>query len=247
MNIEKKVVCIIQARTGSTRLPNKIFLDLAGKPVLERVIDRVRAAETVNQVVIACPDSEQNNIIEEFVDGLEGIGLFRGSEDDVLGRYYQAAKKYSADVVIRITSDCPLMDPEVIDKVVKVFLDNQSDYVANILGERTYPRGLDIEVFSFATLEKMAQIATEAEDREHVTLYLRKHPEEFSTANVTHHTDYSAYRLTLDEKDDYTLISKIYERMPANDYSFEHVVALLEREPELAEINKTVIQKYGAY
>lgn len=244
--MDKNIVCIIQARTTSTRLPNKIFLDLEGEAVLARVIQRLRKSKLINKIVIASPDSASNDAIEEFVvKNFSDVGSCRGSEDDVLDRYYTAAKKFNADIVIRITSDCPLIDAQVIDKVIEKFLDDKVDYAANVLGERTYPRGMDTEVFSFATLEKMWKQAEDKSEREHVTLYLHRHKEEFSTANVKNEEDFSGYRLTLDEEDDYKLIKEVYQELfPTNhDFGLKDIINLLKRRPELAAINEHVEQK----
>jgi spore coat polysaccharide biosynthesis protein SpsF len=248
--MDKNIVCIIQARTGSTRLPNKIFLDLEGKSVLARVIERVKNSKLINKVVVASPDSSENDAIEEFIKkDFPEVGVYRGSENDVLDRYYQAAKRFNANIIIRITSDCPLIDARVLDKVIQAFIDKKVDYTANVLGKRTYPRGLDIEVFSFDALEKMWKEAKESDDREHVTLYLRKHPEIFSTYNIINDQDYSQYRLTLDEEDDYKLIKLIYKKLlPKNEnFGLGEIVKLLEKEPDLAEINKEVEQKHAKY
>jgi len=244
--MNKNIVCIIQARTTSTRLPNKIFLDLEGEAVLARVIQRLKKSKLINKIVIASPNSSSNDAIEEFVlKNFPEVGSFRGSEDDVLDRYYGAAKKFKADIVIRITSDCPLIDAEVVDKVIEKLLESKADYAANVLGERTYPRGMDTEVFSFATLEKMWRQAEDKSEREHVTLYLHRHKEEFSTANVKNDEDYSNYRLTLDEEDDYKLIKEIYRELFSanNDFGLDDIINLLKRKPELTAINEHVEQK----
>lgn len=248
--MSKNIVCIIQARTGSTRLPNKIFLDLEGRPVLARDIGRVKNSKLINKIVIASPDSAENDVIENFVKkNFPEVGIYRGSENDVLDRYYRAAKQYNADVIIRITSDCPLMDAEVVDKVIQAFLEKNVDYASNVLGERTYPRGLDVEVFSMAALERIWQEAKDKDDREHVTLYLRKHPEIFTACNVINNQNYSNYRLTLDEDADYKLIKLIYQKlMPENkNFGLNEIIGLLEQEPNLAKINQHVEQKHAKY
>lgn len=248
MNAHKRIVCIIQARTGSTRLPNKIFLDLLGIPVLGQVIERIQASFLIDDIVIASPNTVENDCIEEFVLAhYPTVGVYRGSEHDVLDRYYQAAKHYGADIVIRITSDCPLIDPQVVDRVIQSFLDQEVDYAANILGTRTFPRGLDTEVFSFETLEHLWQEAIKEDEREHVTLYLRKHPEIYSTYNVVYKKDYSAYRITLDTQEDYELIHRIYRRLYPDNLGMEAVVHLLSTSQELIDINKHIQQKYGQY
>lgn len=244
--MDKNIVCIIQARTGSTRLPNKIFLDLAGKPVLAHDIERVKNSKLINKIVIASPDSAENDIIENYVkDNYPEVGIYRGSENDVLDRYYQAAVKFSADVIVRITSDCPLINGQEIDKVIKAIVEKNVDYAANVLGKRTYPRGMDTEVFTFLTLEKIWNKAVEEPDREHVTLYLHKHPDEFSTFNIEDENDNSGLRLTLDEQDDYELIKTVYEKLsPAKlDFDLNDILKLFKEYPDLAKINQNVEQK----
>jgi len=246
----KNIVCIIQARVGSTRLPNKIFLEIEGKAVLGWDIERIEQSNLINKIVVASPDSPENDIIKNYVEkNYPQVGIYRGSENDVLDRYHAAAKKYKADVVIRITSDCPLIDAGVVDKVIQVFFDSNVDYASNVLGERNFPRGFDTEVFSFANLEKIWKEAKEKEDREHVTLYLRKHPELFTTSGVSNDKDYSFYRLTLDEQDDYELIKIIYQKLlPQNNFfSLKEIIKLLEDNPELKKINEHVEQKYAKY
>ena len=244
------IVCIIQARVGSSRLPNKIFLDLEGKPVLARVIERLQNSKFINKIVVASPDKEGDDKIEDFInDNYKDVGVYRGSENDVLDRYYQAAEKFKADVVVRITSDCPLIDPEVVDKVIENFLEKKIGYVSNVLGERTYPRGLDVEVFPFTALKRIWLEAKEADDREHVTLYLRKHPELFRAANVKNEEDYSRFRLTLDEEKDYELIKLVYNKLfPKNiNFGLREVMELFKKEPNLEKINLEIEQKNVKY
>jgi len=244
------IVCIIQARTGSTRLPNKIFLDLQGNSVLSHVIQRVSKSSLLNKIIIASPDSSSNDCIENFVNNnFPDVGIFRGSENDVLDRYYKAAVKYNADVVVRITSDCPLMDSQVIDSIIQRYLSRDYDYVSNVLGKRTFPRGMDVEVFSMSILKKMWQEAKESDDREHVTLYVRKNPEYFKTCNVEKENDTSDLRITLDQDEDYILIKKIYKELyPKNkNFGLKEIEEFFITNPGLKDINQNVIQKNGKY
>lgn len=247
----KKIVCIIQARMGSSRLPGKVLLDLEGKPVLLRVIDRVLESKNINQVVVATTTNlNDQKIVDLLKDYHSKVFVFRGSEEDVLDRYYQAAKGQKADVVVRITSDCPLMDSEVLDKVINVFLKEKDiDYASNVFAKRTFPRGLDVEVFSFEVLEKTWQEAENKDDREHVTLYIRKNPDLFKCMNVAHDTDYSHYRWTLDEKEDYELIKIIYQELyPKNpDFRMADIIELFDKKPELVKINQHVEQKLSKF
>ena len=243
----KKIVCIIQARIGSTRLPGKILLNLEGKPVLLRVVDRVLESQKVDKVVVATTTKEDDQKIVDLIkDYHPKVASFRGSEEDVLDRYYQAAKKYDADIIIRVTSDCPLIDSEVIDKAVEAFLEEKDvDYSANILGERTYPRGLDVEVFSFSVLKKMWKGVKEKDDREHVTLYLRKNPRLFKCKNIVNDMDYSFHRWTIDEEKDYKLIKIIYQELYLKNPNFKmkEIIELFNRRSELVKINQGVEQK----
>ena len=147
------IVAIVQARMGSTRLPNKVLVDIAGKTMLERTVERIQRSTRVTKVIVATTDTESDNVIAQECERL-GVRCFRGSEEDVLDRYYQAAKEVNADIVIRITADCPLIDPEIIDHIITRFIDEQPNYASNVL-TRTYPRGLDTEVFSMSTLKRV--------------------------------------------------------------------------------------------
>jgi len=249
LGMKKNIVCIVQARVGSTRLPNKIFLELKGKAILGQDIERLKHSKLITKIVVACPDTKENDVIEKYVkENYPEVGVWRGSENDVLDRYYGAAKNFGAEVVIRITSDCPLIVPEVVDKVIQAFLDRGDDYVSNVLGKRMYPRGFDTEVFSFAALERMWNEGKEQDDREHVTIYLRKNPEKFSASNVEGENDYSQYRLTLDVQKDYELIKAVYEALDEKEVlKLDSIIKFLEKNPELAKINQEVEQKHGKF
>lgn len=248
---KRKVVTVIQARMGSSRLPGKVLLDIEGKPMLLRDLERNLQAKTVDEVVVATTMKPSDDQIIVAVEGYDPrVSTYRGSEDDVLDRYYQAAKQSKADIVVRITSDCPLVDPEIIDQVIQLLLDDPSlDYAANVLGELTYPRGLDVQACTFAAMEKMWNVTTEAEDREHVTLYIRKHPEQFKTAKIQSGVDLSKHRWTVDEADDYKLVKEIYKRLyPTNpNFRMRDILAVFEKEPELFDINHHVEQKLSQY
>ena len=168
---------------------------------------------------------------------------FRGSEQDVLDRYYQAAHANAAEAVVRVTSDCPLIDPELVDETVEVFRDEHADYASNVF-PRTYPRGLDTEVFTFDALDRAWREAREPHQREHVTPYLYEHPQIFKLASLSGAADYSRYRWTLDTREDLELLRAIYSRFDGgDDFSWQEVLRLMEREPELAELNSQVLQK----
>jgi spore coat polysaccharide biosynthesis protein SpsF len=236
-----KIVAIIQARTGSTRLPNKVFADIQGHPMLWYVIQRARAANTLSEVVVATTTEPVDEAIVNFCKGL-GVSCFRGSENDVLDRYYKAAQQYGAEIVVRITSDCPLIDPEIIDKTVQAFLAEQPDYASNTV-VRTYPRGLDTEVMSFGTLQRAWHEANQPYQRAHVTAYVYENPDQFKILHVTGDKDYSALRWTVDTPEDLEFVRAIYSRSEGDGSRLRDVLKLIEREPHLSEINQAIAQK----
>ncbi|MBI2287838.1 MAG: glycosyltransferase family protein [Chloroflexi bacterium] len=203
---------------GSTRLPGKVLEDLAGQPMLARVVSRTRQAKTLDSVTIATTTLPADDAIVKLCKKM-GWPCFRGSQDDVLDRYYRAALAFKADTVIRITSDCPLTDPGVIDLTVNAFLGQYPavDYVSNSQ-TRTFPRGLDVEVFSFSALEKAWREDYNPAWREHVTIYLYRHPEKFKLLNVANDIDYSAMRWTVDTPEDLALVRQIYNHFQNNSF-----------------------------
>jgi spore coat polysaccharide biosynthesis protein SpsF len=240
--VPMKIVAIIQARMGSTRLPGKVLMDLGRETVLARVLGRLRRAIMIDEIVVATTDSAADDAIIRECQRLE-VSCFRGSEHDVLDRYYQAARMFAAEIVVRITSDCPVIDPDLVDETVRAFQLRCGDYCSNSF-PRTYPRGLDTEVFTMNALERAWCHAYAPYEREHVTPYLYQHPELFRV--VSHHgqTEYSKYRWTLDTEEDLELLRAIYARFgDKDDFSWREVIQLMEREPELAELNSHVIQK----
>lgn len=238
-----KVVAIIQARMGATRFPGKVMEDLAGDPMLARVVNRTRRAQTLNSIMVATTTQPADDVIVNLCE-TQGWPFFRGSEEDVLDRYYQAALAFQADVIVRITSDCPLIEPEIIDQVVNKFLDYYPDvdYVSNSL-QRTFPQGLDVEVISFDALRKAWQEDHNPKWREHVTPYIRRHPEKFRIRNLANDTDYSNMRWTVDTIEDFTFVRKIYEHFRGDTFNWEEVLQLLEDHPEWLEINRHIQQK----
>lgn len=237
-----KIVTIIQARMGSTRLPGKVMKELGGRTVLARVVDRVRCASLTGEVVVATTAQSADDVIVEECRRIS-VEVFRGGENDVLDRYYRAGQAAGADAVVRITSDCPLIDPEITDDTVQAFLEQQPGYASNAL-ERTYPRGLDTEIMTWHALERSWREAKVPHQRAHVTPYIYENPELFSVLAVKREIDYSHHRWTLDTEEDLAFIRAVYERMDnAGRFSWREVLALLEREPELVELNRGVTQK----
>lgn len=236
------LVAIIQARMGSTRLPGKVLMDIGGASMLARVVNRTRRAQLVNQVIVATTTSPIDNLIAQECYKL-GVGVFRGNEDDVLDRYYQAALKFNADAIVRITSDCPLIDSHLIDVVVNQIFLNQWDYASNVQ-TRWFPRGLDTEVVTFAALEHAWREATEPYQRAHVTPYIYQHPELFRLGAVCADKDYSAQRWTVDTIQDLELVRAIYERFEnQGTFGWREALAVVEREPRLMELNRAIQQK----
>lgn len=237
-----KVVTIIQARMGSTRLPGKVLKDLGGQTVLSRVVHRVQRARLTGEIVVATSTKPADDVIVEECQRI-AVKFFRGEEDDVLDRYYRCALWAGAGAVVRITSDCPLIDPDVTDETIHAFLTHHPDYASNAL-ERTYPRGLDTEIMTMKALATARRDADEPYQRAHVTPFIYEHPRWFTLLAVEGFRDYSHYRWTLDTSEDLALIRALYERMNnQDDFSWLDLVKLLEREPDLAEINRGVMQK----
>jgi len=240
-----RIGAIIQARMGSTRLPEKVMKNLQGKTVLEHVIERVKQSKLIDEIIVATTTHERDAVIESEAFRC-GVKAFRGSEDDVLSRYYYAAKENDLDVVVRITSDCPLIDPKVLDEIIDFYLKNNYDIVSNggsDLSNRTYPRGLDTEVFSKKILETTFYKARKNYQREHVTPYIYER-----SKNIYYYkneTDYSKYRWTLDTNEDFRLISKVYEHLYSGTHNFylDDIIKLFNQIPELNSINVHIEQK----
>jgi spore coat polysaccharide biosynthesis protein SpsF len=242
--VEPKIIAIIQARTGSTRLPGKVMMDISGKPMLSRVVERTKRAQSLEDVVVATTIETSDEPIVKLCEANEWP-YFRGSEDDVLDRYYRAARVHRGDVVVRITSDCPLIDPTLIDEVVQVFLDRQQDldYVSNNLQLRSFPRGLDIEVIRFSCLKKAWEEDRNPAWREHVTQYVRHHPELFRLHRVVNDQDYSSMRWTVDTPEDLEFVRTIYAHFGHDLFSWHDILMALEQHPEWLAINRYVRQK----
>jgi spore coat polysaccharide biosynthesis protein SpsF len=240
-----KTVAIIEARMTSTRLPGKILLPILGKPMLELLIERLKRSKYLDNIVVATTHNPSDDPVEQLTDRI-GVGCFRGSEDDVLDRVLRAAHAHEADIIVEITGDCPLIDPEILDTVIRTYMIKKVDYVSNIL-KRTYPRGVETQVFSTAVLEKVASLTQDPVDHEHVSLYIYEHPEIFSLFNVesTISEKDSAIRLTVDTHEDFQLIQAIYELLyPRNpEFTLDDVVNLLEKRKDLRELNQNIHQK----
>lgn len=248
---DKNVVAIIQARMGSTRLPGKVLLHIKDKPILWHIVNRLRFSKHINNVVISTSVSKADDEIELFAKK-NNIDYFRGSEDDVLDRMYKTALNFSADIIIRITGDCPCVDPFLIDNLIKMFETQKYDYVAIATGagainmkENKYPDGLDAECFSFETLKKTWENAKNPVDREHVTPYMWKEKGRFRNGTLYSKNDYSNIRLTLDHKEDLNFIKKVYNALYEKDrcFNLKDIIKFIEYNPNLVEMNKKFIGK----
>lgn len=239
-----RTVIIVQARMTSTRLPGKVLKMVLNKPLLEYQIERLRRVKLADDIIIATTTNDTDQPIVVLCSRL-GIPVWRGSEHDVLARYYEGASAYGADVVVRITSDCPLIDPLVINRVIESFLINQPvDYVSNVL-VRTYPRGMDTEVFSFQVLEEAFYEAKEPADREHVTPFIYRNSDRYRLRDVCYETDQSRHRWTVDTPEDFQLIRRIIEELyPINpNFTLKDVCDLLDQHPDWTLINSHIKQK----
>jgi spore coat polysaccharide biosynthesis protein SpsF (cytidylyltransferase family) len=233
----KKVVIVVQARMGSTRLPGKILKIINGKSLLFYEFDRLKKIKHEVTFLLATTVNEIDNPLEKFAQEND-LEFFQGSEEDVLDRFYQGCRRLNADIVVRITGDCPLIDPSVIDDALDLILANNYDYVSNV-HPATYPDGLDVEVFPFSVLEKMWREATLKSEREHVTPYIYTHPDLFTMHNFEYKVDLSKYRLTVDEIEDFKLISHIITHFAEswNDFTVDDVIKLIDSDENLFSLN----------
>lgn len=248
LKVYEKTAAIIQARTGSTRLPGKVLKKVSGKTILEHVIQRVRQSTLIDEIIIATTDLEQDRPIIDIAE-FTGVRFFRGSEEDVLARYYYAAKDHKVDVIVRVTSDCPLIDPIVCDTIINFYKQHfdQYDLVTNAgptSKSRSFPRGLDVEVFSVSILKKAFLHAHLARQREHVTPWIY----ESNSSKVYFYrndVDHSKLRWTLDTDEDFLLIKTIYDHFyrGKHDFYYQDIMKLFNNNHGLAKINEHVIQK----
>jgi glutamate-1-semialdehyde 2,1-aminomutase len=239
-----KTVAIVQARMGSTRLPNKVMKSIGGAPMIEVLLARLDRSEEINEIVVATSTDPRNQPLVAHVNGL-GYKCFQGSENDVLDRYLQAAKSAEADIVVRITGDCPLVDPVLVDEVIREFRDADVDYFSNTL-QPTFPDGLDVEVFTLKALEQAAIETRKAFDHEHVTPYLRESGQ-FKRAGIAHAEDLSALRWTVDDPADYEVVSKVFSHFaPDIHFSWQQVLTLQREQSAIFLPNQNTIRNEGA-
>jgi len=237
-----RTVAIVQARMGSTRLPGKVLQDIGGRTMLARVVEQASRAKLLDAVVVATTTGPADEAIVEECRSLR-VPAFRGSEQDVLDRYHDAAHAHDADPVVRITSDCPLLDPDIVDEVISLFRREGPDYASNVTA-RTFPQGLDVEVFSRRALDRAWEDARQPYERVHVTPFIYQHGDRFRLATLKADRDYSGYRWTVDTPEDLTFVRNVYDRLGGHGrFGWRDVLSLLEREPRLTDINRGVRQK----
>jgi len=237
-------VAIIQSRMTSTRLPGKVLKPLLGEPMLCWVVERLKRARTLDNIVIATTtDPDDDAIVAQCQ--LHNYPCYRGSRDDVLDRYYQAATEFQAETIVRITSDCPLIDPTLVDEVVDLYHNArpECDYASNALNRYHYPPGLDVEVFSYDVLRFVLSHATESESREHVTAFIYQNPAKFKLCSLTPDQDNSDLRWTVDTAEDFELVTKIAEHFGNKEFTWRAAIAYCRANPSLLEINRHIQQK----
>jgi spore coat polysaccharide biosynthesis protein SpsF len=237
------IVAIVQARMSSTRLPGKVLKKIKGKFILDYVVDRLRMCKNLDKIVLATTTNKKDDKLQQYAIDKK-IDYYRGSEEDVLSRYYYAAKEFRADIIVRITSDCPLTDPEVVDKTIKKHIEDKADYTANTI-IRTFPRGLDVEVFNYEVLQYGFKNAKKEHQREHVTPYIRENPDKFKIVNIEQDDRLKRpdIRITIDTEEDFILISKIIDSFNNINFKTRDIIDFLDKNPDLLKINKNIKQK----
>ena len=233
-------VAIIQGRVGSTRFPNKIFADLCGKPFIWHVVNRLRYVKAIDKIVLATTTNPQDNELEKWALN-EGLDCFRGSESNVLERFYEAAKFYEAKIIVRITADDPFKDSNVIGNVIDLVKNNQIDFAYNN-NPPAFPEGLDTEVFTFETLENAFLNAKDEFEKEHVTQYFYRHPELFTQINLLNSENLSHLRWTVDTVDDYNFTKFIYEKLyiDGENFTMNEIIEVIKQNPEILKLNSQV-------
>ena len=241
-----KTVAIIQARMSSSRLPGKVLKEAGGRPLLSRMVERVRRAKLVNETVVATTVDPSDDVLAEFCQ-VENLPFYRGNLMDVLDRYYQTALAHQADIVVRLTGDCPFIDPDLVDETIQALLTQNADFACNRLPPpltRTYPIGLDVEVCTFEALTRAWREAKEKHEREHVMPYLYEVPGRFKVLKVDYPIDYGDLRWTVDTPQDLEFVKAVYEKLDnRNDFTWLDVLKIVQASPEIQDINAGVAHK----
>ena len=240
-----RTVATIEARMKSTRLPGKVMRPILGFPMLRQMIERLRGCDVLDDIVIATTEDPSCDVIEALALSM-GVGCYRGSEEDVLGRVLRTAENAKADVIVKLTGDCPLLDPAIVKQVVNAFRSSGVDYCTNTMVE-PYPRGMDVEVFPLSVLRETDPLASSPPEREHASLYIYRHPQRFSLLNVEYDGPKGAngLRLTVDTAEDFALVSAVFEALQSRDpfFSLADIWAFLSEHPEIRDLNAHVKQK----
>lgn len=238
------ILAIIQARMLSERLPGKVMKDILGTPLIGHLLNRIKRSQMIDKIVLATSELRENDELCEYVAKSE-IDVFRGSEDDVLDRFYHAAKQYGAKTVVRLTGDCPLIDPGVCDSVINRFIKDELDYITT--GPK-FAEGLDCEVLSFSALETAWEKAQLKSEREHVTLFLKNHSELFKKLSLDNDQDDSSYRIVVDEPEDLEVVEHIFKGLWTDEkrlFYFEDIKRFLDENPQIKDKNTHVIRNEG--
>lgn len=238
-----KPTAIIQVRMSSTRLPGKVLKKLNGVTVLECFLSQLGYSESLKNIIIATTLNPQDDVIIKFAKEY-GIEFFIGSETDVLDRFYQCAKEFSIHDIVRITPDCPLIDPNVIDKVIDFYINNKFDFVSNTL-KRTFPYGNDVEIFSFSSLERSWKEAKKSSEREHVTPFIYNNPKLFSISQIQNPSDLTHFHWTLDREEDLMFIKTVYQKIQKRPIYIDDILMILNNEPDILKINENTISYEG--
>ena len=244
MDKTKKITCVIQARTDSKRLANKVLKEIEGTPMICHIINRIKRSRNVEQIILATTYNDSDKILLDIAEKFKIIG-FAGDDDDVLERFFNAATSFSADPIVRITGDCPLVDPGLLDNMIQIFLENRYDYISNTI-ERTFPDGLDIEIFSFDALKKAHEEAKWSSEREHVTPFIIKNQDLFKVYNYKNKQDLSNLRWCIDEEDDLLMVKQIFHEMGTKQFfSTDDIIELVSKNPRIAETNRKIKTNEG--
>lgn len=241
---KNKVTIMLQARMDSRRLPGKVMIHISGKPMIWHIINRLKNVKLADEIILLTTKKSSDDILIKIAEK-NNILHYRGAINDVLTRYYNCAQKFSSNIIIRITGDCPLIDPLLVDQLIKFYQLHSYDYVSNTL-KPTYPDGLDVEIFSFNTLQQLEKLTTKKSDREHVTSFIMKNKSHFKIFNFENTEDLSTLRWTVDQKNDLKLIRKIYNLMKPNTlFSSKTILKLIKKYPDLLKINNDIIRNEG--
>ena len=239
-----KVLAIVQARMGSSRLPNKVMKQLGGKPAIEVLFSRLNKSKKIDHIILATSDLQRDDILAEHIASI-GFDVFRGSEKNVLNRFFEASKLYDVELIVRITGDCPIIEASMIDEMLNIFKNSSAEYISNI-DPPTFPDGLDVEIFTKSSLELVHDLATSEFDREHVTPYYRS-SDIFKRKCYKNKTDMSDYRFTLDEESDYLFLDGVFKHFsPDIFFNWQEVVSVMKSDSNIIKLNQKIPRNEGS-